>query len=205
MTTVLLIDDEPDTLAVYAMLLELAGYRVLKALDGAQALQALAATVPDIIVTDWMMPGINGKALCEQLRQAGQCVRDNPDHRLERGHGSSRRRRRALRRVPSQASPHRRAGHGDGTGAFQAQQSPWMMSWQTGRERIPRADQLSAPERTGSKVCLCQSRRAASLLDESRADVLATPRPGGGARGAATHQGCRSPGHKSTRRRYPPP
>ncbi len=71
MTTVLLIDDEPDTLAVYAMLLELAGYQVIKALDGAQALQALVGTMPDIIVTDWMMPGITGKALCEQLRQPG--------------------------------------------------------------------------------------------------------------------------------------
>jgi CheY-like chemotaxis protein len=71
MTTVLLIDDEPDTLSVYAMLLEMSGYRVMKALDGAQALQALINEVPDIIVTDWMMPGLNGKALCEQLRRPG--------------------------------------------------------------------------------------------------------------------------------------
>ena len=78
MTTVLLIDDEPDTLAVYAMLLELAGYRVLKAPDGAQALEALAGTVPDIIVTDWMMPGVNGKARCEQLRQPGSAYATTP-------------------------------------------------------------------------------------------------------------------------------
>ena len=78
MTTVLLIDDEPDTLGIYAMLLELAGYRVLKALDGAQALEALTGTVPNIIVTDWMMPGVNGKALCEQLRQPGSAYATIP-------------------------------------------------------------------------------------------------------------------------------
>jgi len=71
MTTVLLIDDEPDTLSIYSMLLEMAGYRVLKALDGAQALKALETAMPDVIVTDWMMPGINGRAFCEQLRQPG--------------------------------------------------------------------------------------------------------------------------------------
>lgn len=71
MTTVLLVDDEPDTLAVYAMLLEMAGYHVMKALDGVQAIEALGDATPDVIVTDWMMPGINGKALCDKLRQPG--------------------------------------------------------------------------------------------------------------------------------------
>ena len=60
------------------MLLELAGYQVLKALDGAQALEALTGTVPDIIVTDWMMPGVNGKALCEQLREPGSAYATIP-------------------------------------------------------------------------------------------------------------------------------
>ena len=78
MTTVLLIDDEPDTLAVYAMLLELAGYQVVKALDGAQALRTLEGAEPDIIVTDWMMPGVNGKALCEQIRQPGSAHATTP-------------------------------------------------------------------------------------------------------------------------------
>jgi CheY-like chemotaxis protein len=78
MTTVLLIDDEPDTLAVYAMLLEMAGYRVIKALDGAQALQAIVGVFPDIVVTDWMMPGINGKALCHRLRQPGSAHASTP-------------------------------------------------------------------------------------------------------------------------------
>ena len=78
MTTVLLIDDEPDTLSVYSMLLEMAGYLVLKALDGAQALKALEIATPDVIVTDWMMPGINGKAFCEQLRQPGSAYAGIP-------------------------------------------------------------------------------------------------------------------------------
>jgi DNA-binding response OmpR family regulator len=78
MTTVLLIDDEPDTLSIYSMLLEMAGYRVLKALDGAQALKALETAMPDVIVTDWMMPGINGKSFCEQLRQPGSAYAGIP-------------------------------------------------------------------------------------------------------------------------------
>lgn len=78
MTTVLLIDDEPDTLSVYSMLLEMAGYRVLRALDGAQALKAFETAMPDVIVTDWMMPGINGKAFCEQLRQPGSAYAGIP-------------------------------------------------------------------------------------------------------------------------------
>lgn len=78
MTTVLLVDDEPDTLSVYSMLLEMAGYRVLKALDGSQALKALETAMPDVIVTDWMMPGINGQAFCEHLRQPGSAYAGIP-------------------------------------------------------------------------------------------------------------------------------
>jgi CheY-like chemotaxis protein len=68
---VLLIDDEPDTLSVFCMLLEMSGYRVVTALDGDEALQRIASTRPDVVVTDWMMPGMNGHALCAELRKEG--------------------------------------------------------------------------------------------------------------------------------------
>lgn len=71
MTTVLLIDDEPDTVTIYALLLEMSGYRVMQAHDGSQALHSIGKSAPDVVVTDWMMPGMNGRELCEELRREG--------------------------------------------------------------------------------------------------------------------------------------
>jgi len=78
MTSVLLIDDEPDTLSVFAMLLEMSGYRVVQASDGGEALRLLARSSPDVIVTDWMMPGMNGRALCAELRREGSAFAQVP-------------------------------------------------------------------------------------------------------------------------------
>ena len=71
MTTILLIDDEPDTVTIYALLLEMSGYKVSQALDGAQGLRSIAISVPDVVVTDWMMPGMSGQEMCEELRREG--------------------------------------------------------------------------------------------------------------------------------------
>jgi CheY-like chemotaxis protein len=78
MKTVLLVDDEPDILAVYSMLLDMAGFAVLTAADGRQALAVLESKVPDVIVTDWMMPVMNGEAFCEALRADGSSLCDVP-------------------------------------------------------------------------------------------------------------------------------
>ena len=78
MKTVLIVDDEPDVVAVYSLLLEMAGFMVLSAPDGRQALTVLKSNVPDVIVTDWMMPIMNGKALCEALRAHGSTLAHVP-------------------------------------------------------------------------------------------------------------------------------
>jgi CheY-like chemotaxis protein len=78
MKTVLLVDDEPDVLAVYSMLLDMSGFAVLAARDGRDALRLLESKVPDVIVTDWMMPVMNGKALCETLRADGSALSKVP-------------------------------------------------------------------------------------------------------------------------------
>lgn len=68
--TILLVDDEPTVLAGMSSLLERHQYRVLNACDGYQALEvARAQSEPiDVLVTDVMMPGMDGLTLIRDLR-----------------------------------------------------------------------------------------------------------------------------------------
>lgn len=68
MATILLVDDDPNILRPLRLLLEREGYRVLTASDGQAALAAAAVESPNLIVTDWMMPRLDGVGLCRQLR-----------------------------------------------------------------------------------------------------------------------------------------
>ena len=78
MTTVLLVDDEPDLLAIFGMLLELSGYEVQTAADGEEAMHRMAERRPDILITDWMMPRMGGEELCRELRRPGSPHADVP-------------------------------------------------------------------------------------------------------------------------------
>lgn len=68
MATVLIVDDEPDLLFLLKMVLETAGYSVVEASDGAEALEKLSERNPDMVITDLMMPVMNGRELIRQLR-----------------------------------------------------------------------------------------------------------------------------------------
>ena len=68
MATILLVDDDAKTLRPLRILLEAEGYRVLTALDGKAAESITEVDRPDLIVTDWMMPGVDGVALCRWLK-----------------------------------------------------------------------------------------------------------------------------------------
>jgi CheY-like chemotaxis protein len=68
MSRVLIVDDEPDLLEVWGFALEYAGYAVERARDGREALSCIERHVPDLIVTDLMMPGMNGDDLCRAIR-----------------------------------------------------------------------------------------------------------------------------------------
>ncbi len=68
-TTVLLVDDEPDLLELLSYTLEREGYRVVVAKDGAEGLVTAQAEKPDIIVLDIMMPNMDGIELCAKLRE----------------------------------------------------------------------------------------------------------------------------------------
>src|SRR3954469_8874048 len=68
--TVLLIDDDLDTLDTLGMMLRLAGARVTAAGSAAEALQAAREAAPDVIVSDLNMPHTDGLTLIGQLRAA---------------------------------------------------------------------------------------------------------------------------------------
>lgn len=68
MASILLVDDEPDLLTVLAILLDIEGYEVLTAADGAAALDLVAARPVDLVVADLMMPNMDGVELCRRLR-----------------------------------------------------------------------------------------------------------------------------------------
>jgi two-component system chemotaxis response regulator CheY len=68
--TVLVVDDDADIRAMIAQALELEGWRVLEAANGAEALHLLrGGDVPGVILLDIMMPVVNGWQFIEQQRR----------------------------------------------------------------------------------------------------------------------------------------
>src|SRR5437660_12853357 len=66
---ILVVDDEAILLETIAYNLEQAGYRVVTAADGNSTLDAARKELPDLIILDIMLPGIDGLEICRQLRR----------------------------------------------------------------------------------------------------------------------------------------
>jgi two-component system phosphate regulon response regulator PhoB len=66
---VLIIDDEPDALELIGFNLKSAGYEVLTAESGGEALKKARTSLPDLILLDLMLPEIDGLDLCKALRR----------------------------------------------------------------------------------------------------------------------------------------
>ncbi|MBS1208845.1 MAG: glrR [Proteobacteria bacterium] len=66
---VLLVDDDPDLLRLLSIRLKASGFDIRSASSGETALAALASQRPDIVVTDLRMPGMDGLALFDAVRQ----------------------------------------------------------------------------------------------------------------------------------------
>lgn len=66
---ILIVDDDPDLLAVTGFALQQAGFLVVKAADGIDALAAFQREQPDLAVLDINMPRMNGFDLARQLRE----------------------------------------------------------------------------------------------------------------------------------------
>jgi len=67
--TILVGDDEPAITASLAYCLEQEGYRVVVASNGEEAARQVLDSVPDLIISDIMMPGVDGFELCRRIRE----------------------------------------------------------------------------------------------------------------------------------------
>lgn len=65
---ILLVEDEPDIRLIARAALVRAGFDVLTAGDGHEALTLAAAERPDLIVLDWMLPELDGPDTCARLK-----------------------------------------------------------------------------------------------------------------------------------------
>jgi DNA-binding response OmpR family regulator len=68
-TTILTVEDEPDVAELIRVHLVRAGYRVLVAATGREALEIIRSDRPDLVLLDLMLPDIDGFGLCEILRR----------------------------------------------------------------------------------------------------------------------------------------
>lgn len=67
--SILIVDDEAHVIRVLRLMLEREGYRVAAAADGAEALEKIAASRPDAMISDIQMAGMNGRELCRAVRE----------------------------------------------------------------------------------------------------------------------------------------
>lgn len=66
--TILVIEDEPAIQELISCNLELAGYRAARALSAEEALALVRGELPDLVVLDWMLPGMSGAEFLRRLR-----------------------------------------------------------------------------------------------------------------------------------------
>ena len=69
MAAILVVEDEVDLCNLIRTKLEAEGHSVLQAFDGPAALSLVEAHRPHLVILDWMLPGLDGLAVCRQLRQ----------------------------------------------------------------------------------------------------------------------------------------
>jgi two-component system response regulator MprA len=67
---ILIIEDDEAILKVLRRVLSYEGYQVDTALDGQSGLNMVREIVPDVIILDWMLPGMDGLEVCRRLRAA---------------------------------------------------------------------------------------------------------------------------------------
>ncbi len=90
MATVLIVDDDPKLLKMLQRTLAYEGFHVLSASDGNEALSAVQAHRPDVVVLDWLLPGFDGLEVLQRMRTAGDktlvlmlTARDAVENRVE--------------------------------------------------------------------------------------------------------------------------
>src|SRR5580765_7339124 len=71
---VLVVEDDAQTAAMLRRALVYEGYRVATAADGQAALHAALLQPPDLVILDWMLPGMDGLEVCRRLRSADAAI-----------------------------------------------------------------------------------------------------------------------------------
>jgi two-component system response regulator MprA len=71
MATVLVVDDDPKLQRMLQRTLAYEGFQVRSAANGYEALSELQAHRPDVVVLDWLMPGLDGLGVIERMRASG--------------------------------------------------------------------------------------------------------------------------------------
>ncbi|MEW5828978.1 MAG: response regulator [Chloroflexota bacterium] len=65
----LVIDDDPSVSNLLALLLKGHGFNIIPAEDGKNGLDLIHSTIPDIVIIDLMMPGMDGWQVCKEVRK----------------------------------------------------------------------------------------------------------------------------------------
>lgn len=66
---IVVVEDEPDILEVISYNLKREGFKVKSALDGSRGLELIQQQLPDLVLLDLMLPGMDGLQICQQLKQ----------------------------------------------------------------------------------------------------------------------------------------
>lgn len=70
--SILIVDDEPNIVASLEFLMTREGFDVVVASNGDEAIKAMDAGMPDLVLLDIMMPGKDGYEVCQQIRATPQ-------------------------------------------------------------------------------------------------------------------------------------
>ncbi len=73
--TIVIVEDEPDTAEMFAEMMRLSGYHVVKCYGGAAAVATIVEKKPDAIVMDLMMPDLSGLDVLNFIRRDPQLIK----------------------------------------------------------------------------------------------------------------------------------
>lgn len=101
---VLVVEDDPLSQRVLVRRLSAEGYQVFAASDGREGMKAIVTFEPDLVISDWMMPELDGLELCQSVKTGlGEAAPYYPAHRQGRDQRQAARTADRRRRLPGEA------------------------------------------------------------------------------------------------------